>query len=344
MTARATPTSVAVTVTDRTPTTATGTVLVDPADPVFAGHYPGFPVLPGVHLIEFADQTLRGWLGADGPDGPVELAAVERCRFLRPVYPGDTVTVELTVDRTDDGLRCSAGVRTGTGPVADIRLRHRTAGAGTTAPEPAASSEQVASEPTASPEQVASPEPAAEPDGRLGPGALRHGSDGGAALSAGPARIRQTIPHRYPILLVDRVTEVVPGRRLTARKAVTSAEPAYAGLDETADDSGHAYPVPLLIESWAQAAVLLAVWDTPNPDVLAGKVELAGAINNIQVAGPVPPGGVLEHRVELVRAVGDTSILAGETWYDGRLVLAVHHFVLALRSIDVLRPAAAATS
>ncbi|MEO3743379.1 hypothetical protein [Plantactinospora sp. B5E13] len=321
MTARATPVEVAVTVTDRTPTTATGTVRVDPADPVFAGHYPGFPVLPGVHLIEFADQTLRGWLGVDGPEGPVELAAVERCRFLRPVYPGDTVTVELTVDRTDDGLRCSAGVRTAAGPVADIRLRHRAAGAGTTAPEPVA-----------------------EPDGRVGSGPALDGSDEGAALSAGPARIRQTIPHRYPILLVDRVTEVVPGRRLTARKAVTSAEPAYARLDDTADDSGYAYPVPLLIESWAQAAVLLAVWDTPNPDVLAGKVELAGAINNIQVTGPVPPGGVLEHRVGLVRAVGDTSILAGETWYDGRLVLAVHHFVLALRSIDVLRPAAAATS
>ncbi|MEE6259663.1 3-hydroxyacyl-ACP dehydratase FabZ family protein [Plantactinospora sonchi] len=303
----------AVTVTARTSTTATGTVLIDPADPVFAGHYPGFPVLPGVYLIEFADQTLRGWLDADGSDGTVELAAVERCRFLRPVYPGDTLTVELTVDRTEDGLRCSAGARTATGPVADIRLRYRAAGA-----DP--------DQPTGSDRRDADR------------------SDEVAGLSAGPAQIRRIIPHRYPILLVDRVTEVVPGSRLTARKAITSAEPAYARMDETAGPGGYAYPVPLLIESWAQAAVLLAVWDTPNPDVLAGKVELAGAINNIRVAGPVQPGSVVEHRVELVRAVGDTSILAGETWCDGRLVLAVHHFVLALRSIDVLRPAAAATS
>jgi 3-hydroxyacyl-[acyl-carrier-protein] dehydratase len=165
------------------------------------------------------------------------------------------------------------------------------------------------------------------------------------ALSSpiGVAEIKQIIPHRYPILLVDRVLEVVPGERLTATKAITAAEPAYQNVGPDAGPDGYAYPVSLLIESWAQAAVLLAVWETPNSDVLAGKVELAGAINDIRVARPVFPGSLIEHRIELVRAVGDTAILAGRTLCDGEPVLEVNHFVLALRDIAVLRPVTAAT-
>ena len=44
------------------------------------------------------------------------------------------------------------------------------------------------------------------------------------------ADIRRVLPHRYPMLLVDAVTEFEPGVRLTARKAVTVNEPWYAGL------------------------------------------------------------------------------------------------------------------
>jgi 3-hydroxyacyl-[acyl-carrier-protein] dehydratase len=129
VTDRATATAAAVRLTARDDSTARGEVLIDAGDPVFAGHYPGFPVLPGVHLIEFADQTARAWRGRAGDT----LVAVERCRFLRPVYGGDQLTVDLTVTptgSTDPGaeteLRYSAAVRGPAGPVADIRLRYRT--------------------------------------------------------------------------------------------------------------------------------------------------------------------------------------------------------------------------
>ena len=96
-------------------------VHVDAGDPVFAGHYPGFPVLPGVYLIEFVDQAVR--LRLDG--APVTLTAIERCRFLRPVYGGDRLDIAVTLTRADGDVRCSASVRTGGVAVADIRLRHR---------------------------------------------------------------------------------------------------------------------------------------------------------------------------------------------------------------------------
>ncbi|MFE9600503.1 3-hydroxyacyl-ACP dehydratase FabZ family protein [Streptomyces hokutonensis] len=159
----------------------------------------------------------------------------------------------------------------------------------------------------------------------------------------GVDRIKNTIPHRGEILLVDRVTEVVPGETLAAVKAVSGNEPCYAGLGPEAAPADYAYPVSLVIESWAQSAVLLSVWENPNPDVLAGKVELAGSINEVTVGARAYPGDVLEHRVRLVKSAGETAVLAGESYADGREVLRVGTFVVALRDVGELRPVAERT-
>ncbi|MGW7367833.1 3-hydroxyacyl-ACP dehydratase FabZ family protein [Streptomyces sp. NPDC054841] len=97
---------------------------VFPEDPVLAGHYPGFSVLPGVYLIEAVDRTVREWAGTSAE---VELAAMDRCRFHRPVHPGDRVFTDVTVGPTADGagLLCRAAVGTNRGKVADISLRYR---------------------------------------------------------------------------------------------------------------------------------------------------------------------------------------------------------------------------
>jgi 3-hydroxyacyl-[acyl-carrier-protein] dehydratase len=147
----------------------------------------------------------------------------------------------------------------------------------------------------------------------------------------GIERIRQILPHRYPILLVDRVDEVVPGERLVARKAVTAAESAYAAPSAPA-----AYPLSLLLESWAQTAVLLACWDTPNPDVVTGKVELATGIRGVRIGAPVVPGDVLVHEARIVRALDDAMILSGTTTVDGELALGVDQFSVALRELVTL--------
>ncbi|MFP3989084.1 3-hydroxyacyl-ACP dehydratase [Streptomyces sp. E11-3] len=160
----------------------------------------------------------------------------------------------------------------------------------------------------------------------------------------GLERIKNTIPHRGPILLVERVGEVVPGERMTTYKAISANEPVYAGLGQDAAATDYAYPTSLVIESWAQSAVLLSVWEDPNPDVLAGKVELAGAINQVAIGGRAYPGDVLEHRVRLIKSVDDTAILAGETLVGGREVLSVGTFVVALRDVTELLPAASPAS
>jgi 3-hydroxyacyl-[acyl-carrier-protein] dehydratase len=69
-----------------------GLKFVDPAEPCFAGHFPGKAVLPGVFLIEAAAQTAAVMMGA--PTGERLLAAVNRFKFLKPVSPGSELRIE----------------------------------------------------------------------------------------------------------------------------------------------------------------------------------------------------------------------------------------------------------
>lgn len=96
----------------------TSTVLVDPADPVFAGHYPGFPILPGLFVVGHVDAAVRAELPGLRP------AALERAKFLRPVFPGDELVIETALTQEEDRVRCAATVSTAAGAVAEIRLSY----------------------------------------------------------------------------------------------------------------------------------------------------------------------------------------------------------------------------
>ena len=74
---------------------------VDPANPIFAGHFPAKPILPGVLLIEAVAQTAGVMLGsaalqadAGAGGGVALLGAVNRFKFLKPVTPGQELRIE----------------------------------------------------------------------------------------------------------------------------------------------------------------------------------------------------------------------------------------------------------
>jgi 3-hydroxyacyl-[acyl-carrier-protein] dehydratase len=78
-----------------------GVKFIDPENPIFAGHFPAKPILPGVLLIEAVAQTAGVMLGSAAPQaadknrGEVALlAAVNRFKFFKPVTPGQEVRVE----------------------------------------------------------------------------------------------------------------------------------------------------------------------------------------------------------------------------------------------------------
>ena len=76
-------------------------VAVTPDAPVFRGHFPGYPILPGVMLLSFAREALAPVYGAER-----RIRRILRQRFLRPVTPGATVLVECRVgDAETEGYR-----------------------------------------------------------------------------------------------------------------------------------------------------------------------------------------------------------------------------------------------
>ena len=88
---------------------------VDPANPIFAGHFPAKPILPGVLLIEAVAQTAGVMLGSATPQeasrsgrGVALLAAVNRFKFLKPVTQGQNLRVE-TKKLTEAGAMAYIG-------------------------------------------------------------------------------------------------------------------------------------------------------------------------------------------------------------------------------------------
>lgn len=111
-------------------------------------------------------------------------------------------------------------------------------------------------------------------------------------------RIMEMIPHRYPILLVDRVLELEPGERAISLKNVTMNEPHF---------NGHfpGFPVMpgvLIIEAMAQTAALVVV--EAMGEEAEGKVVFFMTIDNAKFRKPVVPGDSMHIHVEKVKARG----------------------------------------
>jgi len=119
---QATPLTGRLRVTERHVDGLTATYVVDPTELVLTGHFPGFPIFPGVCLIECAHQAALSALS-----GNTTLVAVERARFFAPVFPGDEITARVTV--TGHTCRAELSVRRGADDrvedAALIRLRYR---------------------------------------------------------------------------------------------------------------------------------------------------------------------------------------------------------------------------
>jgi 3-hydroxyacyl-[acyl-carrier-protein] dehydratase len=109
--------------------------------------------------------------------------------------------------------------------------------------------------------------------------------------------ILKKLPHRYPILLVDRVLEVDPGKRIVALKNVTINEPFFTG------HFPHRPVMPgvLMLEAMAQSAALLSfAGEASGPD--SDSVIYFAGIDGARFKRPVEPGDQLVMEVTLERA------------------------------------------
>lgn len=144
----------------------------------------------------------------------------------------------------------------------------------------------------------------------------------------GPGETRAALPHRYPMLLVDRVLST-GAEEIRAVKAVTLNEPWYARLGSGPSEADFAYPDFLVLESWTQTAGLLAT--RPDEEAADGLTMLFGSMRDVEFHRPVFPGDVIEHHVRLVRAVNDTLVFEGDSRTGGEAVLTVGTVTVAFR-------------
>ena len=136
---------------------------------------------------------------------------------------------------------------------------------------------------------------------------------GAAAGQMDVRRIMAMLPHRYPMLLVDRVLEIVPDQSIRAVKAVSMNEPFFQGHFP----GRPIMPGVLIVEALAQAAGVLAI------DALglegSGKLVYFMAIEGAKFRTPVEPGVLLTLDVEFVQKRASVCKFAGRASIDGKL-------------------------
>jgi len=126
-------------------------------------------------------------------------------------------------------------------------------------------------------------------------------------------RILDVIPHRYPFLLVDRIVEIIDGRKIIGLKNVTINEPFFQG-----HFPGHPImPGVLIIETMAQVGGFLLLESVED---VHQKVVYFMSLDHVKFRRPVVPGDQLRLEVEMLQFRGRTCRMKGEAFVDGHLV------------------------
>jgi len=125
--------------------------------------------------------------------------------------------------------------------------------------------------------------------------------------------IMKLLPHRYPFLLVDRVVEIEPGKKIVGLKNVTMNEPFFPG-----HFPGHpVMPGVLIVEAMAQTAAILVYRSSEeNKD----KITYFVGIDNTKFRKPVVPGDQLRLELEVIGCRRGIYTFSGKAYVDGKLV------------------------
>jgi 3-hydroxyacyl-[acyl-carrier-protein] dehydratase len=128
-------------------------------------------------------------------------------------------------------------------------------------------------------------------------------------------QIKKIIPHRYPFLLVDRITKVEPGKFIEGFLNISITNPVFEG-----HFPGHPiYPGVLIIEGMAQTGAVLP-YTILGEEGVKDKVVYFMSIDKAKFRKPVRPGDRLVYRVELIRNRGRIWHLQGKAYVEEELV------------------------
>ncbi|MEE2657548.1 MAG: 3-hydroxyacyl-ACP dehydratase FabZ [Candidatus Latescibacterota bacterium] len=137
----------------------------------------------------------------------------------------------------------------------------------------------------------------------------------------GLQQILDTIPHRYPSLLVDRIIELVPGERVVGVKNVTADEPFFEGHFPE-------YPVMpgvLILEALAQAGAVMILRATEDKDL----IPLFAGIDKARFRRQVVPGDQLRLELKVIQQRTDSCRLDARASVGDELVAEAEIFAIA---------------
>jgi len=125
--------------------------------------------------------------------------------------------------------------------------------------------------------------------------------------------IMKILPHRYPMLLVDRIVGIDEGTRIVGIKNVTANEPFFQGHFPGAP----VMPGVLIVEAMAQCSAVLVLRDIPDRD---RKLFLFGGVDKARFRRPVVPGDQLRMECEVLQRRSNTIKVKGVASVDGAVV------------------------
>lgn len=132
-------------------------------------------------------------------------------------------------------------------------------------------------------------------------------------ISMDTMEIMNMIPHRYPFLLVDRITECIPGKYVKGYKNVTMNEEFFQGHFP----GNPIMPGVLQIEAMAQCSAPLLL----TLDCFKGKIPLFASIENARFKTIVRPGDRFDMEIELVKLKGPIGKCHAKGLVDGKIVV-----------------------
>lgn len=142
--------------------------------------------------------------------------------------------------------------------------------------------------------------------------------------------IKTLIPHRYPFLLVDRVTELTPGEGVVALKNLSANDPFFAGHFPDFP----VMPGVLILESLAQAgAIMMLAVPSEDAEGSAARIPFFAGADKVKFRRQVVPGDQLRLEVKTIKQRGDTCRLAGKA-YVGNELAAEAEILAVMRSPD----------
>ncbi len=129
--------------------------------------------------------------------------------------------------------------------------------------------------------------------------------------------IQKILPHRYPFLLVDRISDLKKDEYVIGYKNISISEPVFQGHFP----DHPIYPGVMILEGMAQAGGILAFQSMDMSEAeAANKVVYFMSIDNAKFRHPVKPGDKLEYKMRVTKHKGAIWVLDGKAYVDDTLV------------------------